>query len=221
MSGGFPLRCRSKSAISGHATWQSLMSTPILKMISTASLGSQRWDSARCLSISKMGCSGGSSEPRILGKSRYGAHGQYGKGSQIRSRARTSLHSPQLYSTLIDFCLTDASADESSGLGGTQDSGREDCVGHVRKVIATQVHKTTSRPPPSHATPVCQQLGNLKSRQGCFNTISGIRKALWDRTTPKSSLHKSSLQNDRYEQTVPAPDPAKQSPMRREREWSG
>jgi hypothetical protein len=60
MSGGFPLRCRSKRVIWVHATWQSLMSTPTRKMISMASLGSQQWDFARRLSTSEMGYSDGS-----------------------------------------------------------------------------------------------------------------------------------------------------------------
>jgi len=51
MSGGFPLRCRSKRVVWGHATWQSLMSTPIRKMISMASLGPQqgKLTSGRCI----------------------------------------------------------------------------------------------------------------------------------------------------------------------------
>ena len=58
--------------------------------------------------------------------------------------------------------------------------------------VAIKIHKRLPlhRPPASHATPVCQQLGNFKSRQGCLNTISGIRKALWDRTTAPSRFYK-------------------------------
>src|SRR5437667_10814822 len=74
-SDGFPLRYRSKRVMSGHTMWQSLMSTPIPKMISMASLGSQRWGFARCLSTSKMGCLGGID--REISSKRNGAFAWY------------------------------------------------------------------------------------------------------------------------------------------------